>query len=424
MQTAESLFGDMFSAKTEAGPSRAQTHWANTEFSPVVECIEQAIKDGATPGAVLLVAQGGRVHFQEAFGSRTPRSAKFPDPQPMNVETVFDIASVTGSVITTTLVMKLVEAGMFSLDDRVCRYAQSFGVLGKSGITIGHLLNHSSSLPAWMPFFEDLLRENAGARRGIITSRGARDYVFQAINRLQVKPAAIGTKQVYSDLGMMLLGHLIEQLTGVGLEKAAHRLVFQPLGMKSTSFVDLSMIKRRGIHPVTDLIAPTEDCPWRERVLCGEVHDDNAWAMGGIAGHSGIFSTVHDLHLLCRELLRSERGESEFLAAPIVRMFWKGAGEYAEGWRYGWDSASRENGVAEIGFSNHAVGHHGFTGCSVWIDPGLDLEIILLSNRVCPSRNNKKFLAVRPEIHKRILSALEKASLEKAGHEKGAQYVG
>ena len=411
MQTAESLFGDMFSSKAESLPSRAQARWSNSEFSPVVECIDQAIREGATPGAVLLVAQGGSVLLHEAFGARTPRSAKYPDPQPMNVDTVFDIAAVTGSVITTTLAMKLVEAGMFSLGDKVCRYAQSFGVLGKSGITLGQLLNQSSSLPAWLPFFEELLKENAGARRGIITSRGAREYVFQAINRLQVKSTAIGTRQVYSDLGMMLMGQLVEQLTGVGLEKAAHRLIFQPLGMKSTSFVDLSMIKRRGIHPVTDLIAPTEDCPWRERLLCGEVHDDNAWAMGGIAGHSGIFSTAHDLHLVCRELLRSVRGESEFLEAPIVREFWKGAGDYAEGWRYGWDSPSRENGMIEIGFSNHAVGHNGFTGCSVWLDPAQDLEVILLSNRVCPSRNNKKFLPVRPALHERILGALRKGAV-------------
>ncbi len=377
------------------------------QFDPVVEVIESAIKDGAIPGAVVLVAQSGRVEFFRAFGNRSPRVAKAPEPGAMQVETVFDVASLTSAAVTTTLVMKLVEAGMFSPDERVCRYEQSFGILGKSPITIAQLLSHTSGLPVWLPFFEELLRENAGSRRGVITSRGARDYIYNAINRLQVKPNTSSGRPAFSDVGVILLGHLIEMLTGAGLEKAATRLIFHPLLMKSTSFVDLSMIKRRGIHPVTDLIAPTEDCPWRERSLCGEVHDDNAWVMGGIAGHSGLFTTAWDLHRLSFELLACFHGKSDFVARELVTHFWRGPGEYSEGWRYGWDSPSAENQLGGLGFSPQTVGQNSFTGCSLWIDPQRELEIIVMSNRICPSRNNKKFLQIRPELHRRILRAVD-----------------
>src|SRR5690606_3144606 len=112
-----------------------------------------------------------------------------------------------------------------------------------------------------------------------------------------------------------------EVLTGLSLEKAAQRYIFAPLGLKSTSYIDLSMVKRRGIAPVTDLIAPTEECPWRKRMLCGEVHDDNAWAMGGIAGHSGIFTTAFDLHVFARELLASFHRQSTFVSRHVLEVF-------------------------------------------------------------------------------------------------------
>lgn len=376
-------------------------------FQALDELLETAVHDGAAPGIVMLVAQAGRVLFSKAYGTRVPRSTKGIEATPIQIETVFDVASVTSSVVTATLAMKLVEAGMFSFDERVSRYEQTFGVLGKSSITIGQLLSHTSGLPNWLPFFEELLKENAGSRRGVITSRGARDYVYNVINRLQIKAGGTPARASYSDVGMILLGHLIETLTGVGLDRAATRLIFHPLLMKSTSFVDLSMIKRRGIHPVTDLIAPTEECSWRERLMCGEVHDDNAWVMGGIAGHCGLFSTAWDLHRLAFELLSCFHGESDFIAPEVVRHFWRGPGEFNEGWRFGWDSPSAENQMQGIGFSPQTVGHQGFTGCSVWIDPERRLEVITMSNRICPSRSNKKFLHVRPELHRRVLKAVE-----------------
>ena len=374
-------------------------------FSAVTEFLQRGVADGVFPGVVVIAARNGEVRYRESFGCRSVKSARNPEPPAMGVDTVFDLAGLTAVLSTTTLLMKLVEGGKVSLDDKVARFVQGFGVLGKSLVSVGQLASHSSGLPQWVPFFEELLEAQSGARRGIVTSRGARDYIITAINRMDLKYPP-GNRQVYSDVGFILLGHLLEILTGLSLDRAAQRFVFQPLGVKSTSYVDLSMIKRRGIHPVADLIAPTEECPWRKRVLCGEVHDDNAWVMGGVAGHSGLFSNASDVHQCCAELLKAWRGESTFLKSDTVKHFWRGPVSFPEGWRFGWDCPNRENGMLEAGLSPQAIGMNGFTGCSVWLEPEEGLEVVVLSNRVHPSRANKKILAFRPELHALIIKAL------------------
>ena len=375
-------------------------------FAKVRELLEAGVQDGVFPGAVLSVGRRGTVLFEEAVGSRNLRSEAGQPLDPMRRDTVFDIAAITGGLATTSLMMVLVQSKAVKLTDSVARYIQGFSILGKSKITVGQLLSHFSGLPHWHPFFEDLVRENSGARRGILTSRGARDFVVNWINRSALKNDP-GEKQFYSDLGFILLGQLVETLTGLSLERAFQRLVAAPLGLKSTSFIDLSMIKRRGIHPVTELIAPTEDCSWRNRVLCGEVHDDNAWAMGGIAGHSGLFSSAQDLHLFASEMIRAFHGKSQWLTAETVKQFWNGPLAAGEGsWAYGWERPSEDNEMTEAGLSKTAVGQTGFTGCSLWIEPEKEIEIVLLTNRIHPSRSNKKIRAFRPSLHAAVLEAL------------------
>lgn len=374
------------------------------DFTQVAGLMEQAVNDEVFPGAVLLIAQSGKVLFHNSYGTRTGKSSA--GELEVNADTVFDIAALTTLMVTTTLMLKLVESGKVQLDDRLTRYVQGFGVHGKSGVSIRHLLTHTSGLVSWQPYYEDLLKAHSGSRMGIITSRGARDFIINSIVRSSLKYPA-GSKQIYSDVGIMLLGFIVEMLSGLSLDKALIRYVIQPLGLKSTSFIDLAMIKRRGIHPVTDLIAPTEDCPWRKRVLCGEVHDDNAWAMGGIAGHSGLFSSAWDIHLFASEILRVYQGESEYLDRETLREFWTRPDVDSDlGWLHGWDSISRENNMLESGLSQRAVGINGFTGCSLWLEPDADLEIILLSNRVHFGRSNKKIINFRPELHRAVLSAL------------------
>ena len=377
-------------------------------FGDVSALLTKAAEEGVFPGAVLLVGRDGQILYHKSVGSKALKINKEDEVRPMTADTVFDIANLTTIVSTTTLMMKLVEMGKVKIEDRVCVYLQGFGVHNKSAITVGQLLAHTSGLAPWYPYYEELLKENTGARLGILTSKGAREYVINAINRSTLKYPP-GTRQMYSDLGFILLGHLIELLTGLSLDKTLYKYVIQPLGLKSTSYVDLSMIKRRGIHPVTDVIAPTEQCPWRNRVLCGEVLDDNAWAMGGIAGHSGLFSNAFDLHIFAREILFAQRGGSMLLKRDSVTPFFRlPPGIDAPAYRCGWECPHRENGLIESKLSGRAVGSNGITGCSLWLELEKGVDIILMSNRVHPSRNNKKINAFRPEIFSAVLTSLEK----------------
>ena len=376
-------------------------------FDKVSQLLDRAVEDEVFPGAVLLVGRAGHELYRRTVGLRTASSAKVGEVSPMRFDTVFDIASLTSTMITTTMIMKFVELEKICLEDKLPRFISEFSVHGKSQINIGQLLCHSSGLPHWHPYFEELLKEQAAGRMGVLTSRGARDYIFNSIKRCLLK-YDVGSKQVYSDLGFMLLGHIIEMLTGTSLDKAVSQFVLGPLGLKTTSFIDLSMIKRRGIHPVKDLIAPTEDCSWRKRVLCGEVHDDNAWAMGGIAGHAGIFSSASDVHRFASEMIDAYHGRSNYLTRETVRRFWTGPmlGDEQVMWHFGWEAPNSENGMSESNLSARAVGACGFTGCSLWIEPETGLDIVLMSNRINPSRSNKKIRLFRPELHDAVLEAV------------------
>ena len=380
-------------------------------FQEVQNLCEKALQDGVFPGCVVSVGRNGSELFKQAFGLQTlikdkDKEAELPR---MKVSTVFDIASVT-TLITTAVLMRLVDNGRISLNDHISRYIQSFGVNGKSNITIRQLLNHTSGLPAWHAYFEELVKLHLGERRGILTSSGAKDYIFNLINRSQVRSEP-GSKQVYSEIGdngFILAGNLIETITGQSLDKAVRKYVTQPLGMQNTSYIDLALIRRRGILPVKDLIAPTENCPWRKRILCGEVQDGNAWAMGGIAGHSGIFSDAEDLHIFASQLLQAYNGGSSFLSAGTVRDFFQLPEGFSEGWCCGFDMPSKENGLSDSRISASSVGINGFTGCSLWMDLERGIDIVLLSNSIHPSEANRKIKGFRPILFDAIIQAVER----------------
>lgn len=380
----------------------------HTSFSEVDAAMNRAVADGVFPGATLLVSRAGLPLIARAYGRRSSRSTSDPAQDAVNIDTVYDVGALTNVVATTMLLMKLVENHKLSLSDRASRWLQGFGVFGKSAVTVGQLLSHTAGFVHWYPYFEELTKANAGSRIGILASRGAKEYVYQAIHRQGLKYSP-GTRQIYSEVGFILLGEIVESLTGMTLDRAAQRFVFHPLGMRSTAFIDLSLIKRHGITAVTDVIAPTEECPWRKRVLCGEVQDDNAWAMGGVAGHSGVFSTANDLGRFASELLSCYHGRGSYIEPAALKLFWSapaGADKHEGGFRFGWDTPSKDNGLLGSGLSADAVGHSSFTGCSMWLEPAHEISIILLSNRVHPSRSNKKIFGFRGELHRVILEAL------------------
>ena len=371
-------------------------------FEAVARELEAAVESGAIPGAVIVVSRSEEVLYHAAFGSR----ALEPSPAPMRPDTIFDLSSLTKPLATTTAFMLLVREGKVQLDDRVSRFFPNFGVYGKTHVTFHHLLAHCSGLPAWRPYHRDIVRAEREGRLNFVASRGAKEWVYEQIHRERPEYET-GTRSVYSDLGFMLLGELVELLSRLPLDRFCQERIFRPLGLRSTAFVDLSLVRRGKLRPVADAIAPTERCPWRKRVLCGEVHDDNAYAMGGVAGHAGLFANALDVDELARRLRACWRGEDEFVAPEIVRQFWRRDRTVPDStWALGWDTPSPKDSSAGTRLGPHAVGHLGFTGTSLWIDLERDLQVTLLTNRVHPRRDNERIRDVRPRVHDAVMEGL------------------
>lgn len=371
-------------------------------FHAVEEAFNEAVAQGVFPGAVVLVAKGDEIAFERAFGCRSLA----PEKTPMQSDTIFDLASLTKPLATAIAMMLLVREKKIRLEDRVTRFFPNFGVFGKTHVTFRHLLAHCSGLPAWKPYYEDIVKGEKDGRINFVASRAAKSYVFECIHR--EKPIALpGIQSLYSDLGFMLLGEVVEEISGWTLDRYCQDKIFKPTGLRSTSFVDLTQLRMRRLQPAKEMIAPTENCVWRKKMLCGEVQDDNAYAMGGVAGHAGLFSSARDIHSLLRRLNRCLRGEDPFVPAPLVREFFT-RDQTVRGSTYalGWDTPSAENSSGGTHFSPSSVGHLGFTGTSVWWDQEKDCHVILLSNRVHPSRAGDKIKSFRPHIHDLIMKAL------------------
>ncbi|MGH7858003.1 MAG: serine hydrolase domain-containing protein, partial [Candidatus Binatia bacterium] len=366
-----------------------------SNFTQVERAFDEAVSSGVFPGAVLLVNKEGQVVYHRAFGHRSLE----PTVTPMHEDTIFDVSSLTKPLATTMAFLFLVKERKFRLDDRVTRLFHNFGVHGKTHITFRHLLAHTSGLPAWRAYYKEILKVERGGRVNFLSSQGAKDYVYDLIHR-EKPDHDPGKVAVYSDLNFMLLGDAIESITGVSLDRFCQDRIFKPLGLRSTSFVDLSLLRTRRLVPVIEMIAPTERCPWRKRILCGEVHDDNAYAMGGVAGHSGLFSSARDLNVLVSALRDCYHGRSEFLPDNLVREAFTRDQSVAQSTRtLGWDTPAYQGSQAGTRFSNNTVGHLGFTGTSVWLDLERAVHVILLSNRIHPNRDNDRIKAFRPVIH-------------------------
>jgi CubicO group peptidase (beta-lactamase class C family) len=372
-------------------------------FERVEQEMHAAVERGVFPGAVLLVREGERVFYLRAFGARQLE----PHPAPMQEGTIFDLSSLTKPLATGLAFMVLVREGKVHPDDRVTRFFHNFGVYGKTHVTMRHLLSHSSGLAAWRPYYKEIMQiERRGEKVNFLGSDAAKEYVYQQICRERPEGPA-GVKAVYSDLGFMLLGALIEMITGSTLDRFCQERLYRPLGLRAMSFIDLSLVRTRRIQPVTEMIAATERCAWRKRVLCGEVHDDNAYAMGGVAGHAGLFGAARDIDTLLCRLKACWAGADDFIPAAVLRQFWtRDASVPNSTWTLGWDTPSPTNSSAGTLFSTNTIGHLGFTGTSLWMDLDRDRHVILLTNRVHPSRDHNAIKDFRPAIHDSINQAL------------------
>jgi CubicO group peptidase (beta-lactamase class C family) len=371
--------------------------------SRAIAAIEQGIAGGAFPGAVLLVARGDDVLFHEAFGHRSLE----PSRTPMTRDIVFDLSSLTKALVTTTAIMLLVREGKVRLEDRVTRFIPNFGVHGKTHVEIRHLLAHCSGLPAWRPFYKEIAKAEKKGTTRFSGLRGVRTMVFEAIHRERPE-YAVGARTIYSDLGFLLLGELVELVTHQPLDRFCQERIFKPLGLRATAFIDLDRLRAQKLMPVVDVIAPTERCPWRGKILCGEVHDDNAYAIGGVAGHAGVFANAMDVHRIVTALRAAAEDRGDFLPGALVREFWRREGSVADStWTLGWDAPSGPASMAGSRASASTIGHLGFTGTSVWIDRDRGAHVIFLTNRVHTRRDNERIKNVRPPVHDAVWEALD-----------------
>jgi CubicO group peptidase (beta-lactamase class C family) len=373
------------------------------DFAAVENSFQNALAQGVFPGAVVLVAKDEEIVYEKAFGCRS----LVPDKTPLAADTIFDLASLTKPLATTLAIMLLVREKKIRLDDQVTRFIPTFGVFGKSSTTFRHLLNHSSGLPAWKPYYEDIIKTEKAGRVNFIGSRAAKSFVFEAVHR--EKPVnGPGKQTLYTDLGFIVLAEILEIITGTTLDRFCQDRIFKPFGLRSTAFIDLTQRRPRRLQPALDNIAPTENCPWRKRILCGEVHDDNAFAMGGVAGHAGLFSTAREVHYILAYLGRCLHGKKEnFLPKALVEEFLIPGDALPNSTHpLGWDTPSADKSASGGRFSPRSVGHLGFTGTSVWWDIEKNCHVVLLTNRVHPTRKNEKIKEFRPQVHDLIMKVL------------------
>lgn len=348
--------------------------------------------DSAYPGAVVAVGRHGRLALLAAAGHYGA-----DDPRPVGPATLYDLASLTKVIGLTTACMILVDEGKLALDAPVQRYLPEFRGPDKAQVTIRHLLTHSSGAHWWRPLFRE-----AGSRAAVLA--------LVDTTPLDTVP---GARFVYSDLGAIVLMQVVERITGERIDRYLARRVFGPLGMSATRY----------LPPRTwrDRIAPTEiDTVFRHRLIRGEVHDENAGRMEGVSGHAGLFSTAPDLARFATWLMALRAGRAPELApavgaaamptipATLVLEFTRRQGIPPGSSRaLGWDTPS-DSGYSSAGtrLSRQSFGHTGFTGTSIWMDPERDLFIILLTNRVNPTRANTKILQVRAQVADLVAEAM------------------
>lgn len=371
-------------------------------FGPVEDALEEGVRQGAYPGAVLLVSREGHTVFERAVGSR----ALVPKQTPMRLDVVFDLSSLTKCLATTPAVLLLVRDRRLTLDDRVTRFFHNFGIHGKGSVTFRQLLCHSSGLSAHRNFFLEVARMEQAGRINFVASRGAREWVYDQVHR-EKPEAPAGSRAIYSDLGFMILGQIVETISGQTLDRFCRTRIFGPLGLRALSFIDLTLVRGGRLAPQHDRIAPTQNCPWRRRILCGEVGDENAYAMGGVAGHAGLFGTARDVDALAGALENGLYEDGGLLSRDAIREMWTRDGAVPGSTRtLGWDTPSAVGSSAGTRMSSRTVGHLGFTGTSIWMDLERRIRITLLTNRVHPDRENQRIKELRPVIHDLAMEAV------------------
>lgn len=381
--------------------------WAAVQrkLGRVNRAIDKSIERSEIPGAVVYARMPKQGEVLEHF-SRHGLAVVRPERIPMARDTLFDLASLTKPIATTTATLLLVADGVLTLDDPVAKHLPAFAERDKEAVTLRHLLTHSSGLKPWRPYHEPLIEKERKTGERLIGTPAAREFVIDRTLRsgLVHEP---GAAAVYGDLDFIVLGALVEAVTGRPFEAFCAERIFEPIGMKDTFFVPLSDGGSPLPDPVKRRVAATEDCPWRGRVLWGEVHDPNASVMGGVAGHAGLFATVDDVMTFGQTLLDVFHGRSPIWPRPLLEQFTtrQGLPENSD-WALGWDTPTAGASSSGRHFSTRSVGHLGFTGTSLWIDLESEAVVVLLTNRHHLVVKRSRF-DLRAQIHDLIREAFD-----------------
>ena len=348
----------------------------SSPFTGVRTILTEAVAARAFPAAMIEVGVSVRPLWRQSFGTLTYDAGSLPTRD----DTIFDLASLTKVVATVPLVMRLVERGAIDLDDGVTRHLPSWRGPDRDSVTIRDLLSHSSGLPAHTPFY--------------LTLHG-REAIEPAIcaSPLEYAPR---TRSVYSDLGFMLLGFILADVAPLDVQFDALRA--QTQNPEDLQFHPPDLWKARS--------APTRLSEWRHRLLVGEVDDDNAWALGGAAGHAGLFGTAAGVGAFARHILQVMDGRVGAFQPETVRRFVARRDDVAGSSRaLGWDTMLPTSSCGTR-MSARAFGHTGFTGTSLWIDPEQDVYVVLLTNRVYPDASSNAIQDVRRAVHDAVMQAI------------------
>ncbi len=350
------------------------------KFDKVDNLIISAIQDSVAPAIALLFGQGDKILYSKAFGNYTYDKSS----QKVSTKSMFDLASVSKVVGTTSAAMLLIQNGQLHLDDLVIKYLPEFNNNGKDKITIRNILLHNSGLAAFKKYYDEF---------------STAEEVINDIMNLELNSEP-GEKYVYSDLGMITLQKVIEKITQKPLDKFLTENLFIPLEMNQTLYNPSKKLK--------DKCVPTEDDNfWRMRLLQGEVHDERAFMLNGVAGHAGLFSTVEDLSHFALMMNNNGMYRGKQIISPKIIDEWTTKQSEQSDRGLGWDTKSLE-GYSSAGtkFSKKSFGHTGYTGTSIWVDKETKLFVILLTNRVHPTRANRKISKFRPVIHDAIYNSV------------------
>jgi CubicO group peptidase (beta-lactamase class C family) len=358
-------------------------------WAAVDRLVRRAAREGVFPGAVLAAGDSDGIWHRKAFGIADCR-----DGAPVSPDTIFDLASLTKPLATALTFLQLWQAGRVHPGDRLDRWLPPPVPPDKAAIRLEQLLAHTSGFPAHRPFYRVLRRMPLPKRKTAL-----RRWLLRL--PLQSRP---GVETRYSDLGFMVLAWVLEAVSGDPLDRWSAERIYGPLGLG---------LHFPGIHPTSPappipstLYAATERCGWRKRILRGEVHDDNAWTVGGVDGHAGLFGTAADVYRLVAGLCRACRmgGPDNFWPSGLLRRLLT---PVRPGLRaMGFDVPTGDPPACGRGVSRETAGHLGFTGTSFWMDLEADRIVVLLTNRVHPSRWNTRIRDFRPPLHDAVRAVL------------------